>query len=45
MSRISLHFCPAEGLVSERERERERDLPNKLTTTNIANEYNGGLPA
>ena len=28
-----------------RERERERDFPNKLTTiTNIANEYNDGLP-
>ena len=32
-------------MMMKKEREREIDLPNKLTTlTNFGNEYNGGLP-
>jgi len=42
-------FCEPHKRESERERERESyqkptKKPNKLTTTNSANEYNCGLP-
>ena len=40
-TRTEEHSCVREEQI---EKEREIYLPNKLKTTNMANEYNDGLP-